>query len=72
MRGVRLGLLLLTLGCNNNPTPSCNPPDGGSCVCSASDTVRNCSDSKGTPGLQFCDSGMWSACAPFVDGSSPD
>jgi hypothetical protein len=62
-------LLLLLCACSN-PTPSCNPPDGGTCVCTAADTFRDCTDKSGQPGLQFCASGMWSECAAFLDGGA--
>ena len=46
------------------------PDAGESCKCTATDTVRDCVDKSGNPGLEYCTGGKWTNCATFNDGGS--
>ncbi len=48
------------------------PDPGESCKCTATDTVRDCVDKTGSPGLEYCTGGNWSNCAAFADGGNPN
>ena len=68
MKRVLVGLLLAVPACHST-LAGCMPDAGESCVCnSATDTVRDCYDKKGNPGIEYCNNNMWTNCATFADG----
>jgi hypothetical protein len=67
MKRLVVGLLLALPACHSTLT-GCMPDAGETCKCTSSDTVRDCFDKRGNPGLEYCTGGMWTNCATFGDG----
>jgi hypothetical protein len=67
---MRLLFGLWLLGACSTKTPTCTHGPGETCACQPTDTIRDCIDPHGAPGLEYCENGTWSDCSPFLDGGT--